>query len=733
MTEHEAAKPKRPRDQEFEDAPIQESIRGMSPRVIKRNPSSDQKRVRREMQRKTAGEETELSRLLVEAAASDNPFGRPSGDNPFGNWECATPGCKKYDGMSAFRGDKYCKSCMKAGEPDKQRDAEQAKKRGSKTAAKPPAEACKTCGNLNFNEQGSCTRCGRVKTAAKTAAEWGPKAHSECKSCGKTYPITDGYQTGDKCPECAKAEAKTAARPLPTYPGGRESTPSTEHSPGDVECKTCGFKGAPTLGDTGKACRNCNSYSVQNLKQRTAEKTTRATCPDCGVGLIWGECPNCGYKVPAAKKKTAGAAGTYAGPSPTGGFHHWMGTDSEKEDQCISCGVVAPDHGEGVMSDHSPLPIHCPGPDGAYNAHHYTDAPDGKLDCAYCTHQVHDNSDPERDLGECLSPERGPIPASHPNSKKYPEYSEDGGDNAYGRAQDSRELRKHLGSKTAAEGISLGDMEHGDERHFNLTDQPDSKFRVTYHEWQPNGDNGQPANGYRQGVYTLDHADGHSKDYRTAPFRPGKDPGKTYMAEQVKADLREHLFKRKRNALGSKTATHFDTQADKLNPGDMIRTPTGQTVKVLRMRNHETSPGHAYMDTDQGTSVVRRKAPVSIVPFNSQQQELPGYGIPGGNTNRLPMDPGNVGPSKQTPSGTNQADPNRSCPVCGGKGTLARRGQSYVCSKCGYRENVGAAGPGKGFDFTDAPQRLMRSSSLDQKSAIARRAQEVLETTEEIQ
>lgn len=626
MTEHEAAKPKRPRDQEFEDAPIQESIRGMSPRVIKRNPSSDQKRVRREMQRKTAGEETELSRLLVEAAASDNPFG---------DWQCATPGCKKYDGMSAFRGDKYCKSCMKAGEPDKQRDAEQAKKRGSKTAAKPPAEACKTCGNLNFNEQGSCTRCGRVKTAAKTAAEWGPKAHSECKSCGKTYPITDGYQTGDKCPECAKAEAKTAARPLPTYPGGGESTPSTEHSPGDVECKTCGFKGAPALGDTGKACRNCNSYSVQNLKQRTAEKTTRATCPDCGVGLIWGECPNCGYKAPAAKKKTAGAAGTYAGPSPTGGFHHWMSVDSggdghENEDQCISCGVVAPDVADkdSSFSDHGALPLHCPGPDGAYNAHHFTHTGDGELDCAYCGHQVKNDTKPSDVEWECLSHEHGPIPASHPNAKRFPEHADDAGDHAYGRAQDSRELRKHLGSKTA---------------------------------------------------------------------------------------------------------TSFDTQADKLNPGDMIRTPTGQTVKVLRMRNHETSPGHAYMDTDQGTSVVRRKAPVQIVPFNSQQQELPGYGIPGGNTNRLPMDPGNVGPSKQTPAGTNQADPNRSCPVCGGKGTLARRGQSYVCSKCGYRENVGAAGPGKGFDFTDAPQRLMRSSSLDQKSAIARRAQEVLETTEEIQ
>jgi hypothetical protein len=175
-------------------------------------------------------------------------------------------------------------------------------------------------------------------------------------------------------------------------------------------------------------------------------------------------------------------------------------------------------------------------------------------------------------------------------------------------------------------------------------------------------------------------------------------------------------------------ATQFDTQADKLNPGDMIRTPTGQTVKVLRMRNHETSPGHAYMDTDQGTSVVRRKAPVQIVPFNSQQQQLPGYGTPGGNTNSLPMEQSD---SQHGPGGSNVA-PSGDCPVCGGKGTLHRQGSNYVCSKCGYRENVGGAGQApNAFNFTDMPQQLRGNSSL--KSAIARRAQEVLDSTEENQ
>jgi len=181
---------------------------------------------------------------------------------------------------------------------------------------------------------------------------------------------------------------------------------------------------------------------------------------------------------------------------------------------------------------------------------------------------------------------------------------------------------------------------------------------------------------------------------------------------------------------GSKTATQFDTQADKLNPGDMIRTPTGQTVKVLRMRNHETSGGHVYMDTDQGTSVVRRKSPVSIVPFNSQQQEMPGYGTPGGNTNQLPMDKGNVGPGGNGPATNAPGKSGTDCPVCGGKGTLHRQGQNYVCSKCGYRENFGAAGPGEGYNFTDMTQQLRGQSSL---SAIARRAQAVLDQTKEIQ
>jgi predicted Zn-ribbon and HTH transcriptional regulator len=36
---------------------------------------------------------------------------------------------------------------------------------------------------------------------------------------------------------------------------------------GHVQCQSCGYEGHPVLGDTGKACRNCNSYSVSPQKR----------------------------------------------------------------------------------------------------------------------------------------------------------------------------------------------------------------------------------------------------------------------------------------------------------------------------------------------------------------------------------------------------------------------------------------------------------------------------------
>lgn len=444
MTGHEAAKPKRQREDEFEDAPQKESIRGMSPKTIRRNPSTDQKRVRREMQRKIAGEETDLSRLLVEAAANDNPFEVTASDD--------LP-----EGSSAA--------------PNNLMDT-------------------------------PCEGCGKPLGPEVFLSKW--------PVCGK-------------CTRKRHKEVTGAALPL----GSPSKAPSNE--PGDMKCRSCDYSGAPVMGDSGSpSCRNCNSYSIQPVK--------------------------------------------------------------------------------------------------------------------------------------------------------------------------------HAASKTAA----------------TTEREPDAESRRRYPDIQSvNGGN---------------YCSKHAPSYTRVSEPTAENPCKTCGGVGWKGEGGKEA---------AKTATQFDTTADRVNPGDMIRTPTGQTVKVLRMRNHETSPGHAYMDTDQGTSVIRRKAPVQIVPFNSQQQQLPGYGTQGGNTNSLPMEKGDT---QHGPGGSNVAT-SQDCPVCGGKGTLHRQGNNYVCSKCGYRENVGAAGAGQGINFSDIPQRLMGqpgtqgpghqgpgfpiASSL--KSAIARRAQEVLDSTEENQ
>lgn len=166
-----------------------------------------------------------------------------------------------------------------------------------------------------------------------------------------------------------------------------------------------------------------------------------------------------------------------------------------------------------------------------------------------------------------------------------------------------------------------------------------------------------------------------------------------------------------------RTATVIDTRAEMLNPGDQIKTPNGRTQKVVRVRPHETSGKHVYVDTDGGTAVVERSAGFQVAPKNSQQQSLPGYGTPGGNANALPFDP-------QSGNATNAA-PSTQCPTCGGHGTLARQGDHYSCNRCGYREQFGGAG---GHAFSDASSVVRTFSTVNQstKSVVARRAAALL-------
>lgn len=173
---------------------------------------------------------------------------------------------------------------------------------------------------------------------------------------------------------------------------------------------------------------------------------------------------------------------------------------------------------------------------------------------------------------------------------------------------------------------------------------------------------------------------------------------------------------------GRKQATVLSADAWRLNPGDSIQTPNGRTMKVQRVRPHETSPHHVYIDTDGGTTVAQRTDRYTVVPHNSQQQATPGYGTPGGNTNTLPFDPQASGGSNAPAKGSNQ------CPSCKGNGTLARQGDHYTCSKCGYKESFGGAG---GNAFSDSPRQVQVRSSYTTvnspgMSVIARRARAVL-------
>jgi hypothetical protein len=151
----------------------------------------------------------------------------------------------------------------------------------------------------------------------------------------------------------------------------------------------------------------------------------------------------------------------------------------------------------------------------------------------------------------------------------------------------------------------------------------------------------------------------------------------------------------------ARTSTLLNTQVERLNAGDEVRTPTGQSVKVHKVRPHETDSTLMYLDTDQGTSTVKRGTDFQTVPANNQQQELPGIGnqLNSGNSGQLPM-------SGRTPAGPGagtNAEPGATtpCPNCHNLGTLHARGDVYMCSVCGY--TIAAGGSPGGLLFSNAP------------------------------
>lgn len=210
-------------------------------------------------------------------------------------------------------------------------------------------------------------------------------------------------------------------------------------------------------------------------------------------------------------------------------------------------------------------------------------------------------------------------------------------------------------------------------------------------------------------------------------------------------DWTHHDFGGSEHREASKTATVLNTQIERLNPGDQVRTPTGQVAEVKKVRPHETDSTMIYLDTDMGTSVVKRGTDFQVIPRNSQQQELPDVGnVMGGNFPDLPgagRTPG--GPGAGHMPGGNPASSHMACPNCGNTGTLSLHGNQFVCSVCGFQ--IAAGGSPGGLTFTNWPSGVSGprkkpgevpkahvwasrySTVRDEGNVIARRARQVLD------
>lgn len=241
------------------------------------------------------------------------------------------------------------------------------------------------------------------------------------------------------------------------------------------------------------------------------------------------------------------------------------------------------------------------------------------------------------------------------------------------------------------------------------------------------------------------HPFGHGE--QEVPIRSGASlpisgvswrPMHSFIDDRDDVDYTHHRFGEPPHHEARKTATVLNTQIERLNKGDQIRTPTGQTSEVKRIRPHETDSTLMYLDTDMGTSTVKRGTDFQVVPRNSQQQELPDTGNPmgGGNSAQLPGAGQTPGGSGSTPNVAPEV-----CPNCGNTGTLHLQGGNYVCSVCGFTIPAGNS-PG-GLTFTNQPHGYMPArrkpgevprahvwaskyiTSNDSSSQIARRARQV--------
>ncbi len=382
--------------------------------------------------------------------------------------------------------------------------------------------------------------------------------------------------------------------------------------PGHVSCGSCGYKGHPVLGDTGRACAHCNSYSVSNTPRPGGAASPSPAYPDNSRHLDQSD-----YVKRAARSF----------------------------DQCGYCGTENAAVKDGLCPQHEHLRDEYREDDDRWQSqddHHYQAS----------------------------------------QAPTVPDYLTD-------------DDMKTLHSKAGCPGCG-GRLEVAEHHDGTATNQCVSAYC------------GQQFTSSKEHKHDGDCPKCGSETY-------------TWQGDVAVCSKCGHKSGKEWTKGAAKQATVLDTRAEMLNPGDQIRTPQGQTQKVNRVRPHETSAKHVYVDTDGGTALVERGASFQVSPRNSQQQSMPGYGTPGGNSNRLPFDP--------QASGDNSA-PTTKCPNCSGPGTLARQGDHYSCSRCGYREKFGGAG---GHAFSDNPSVVKTFSTINSTthSAVARRAMALLNQSEE--
>ena len=211
--------------------------------------------------------------------------------------------------------------------------------------------------------------------------------------------------------------------------------------------------------------------------------------------------------------------------------------------------------------------------------------------------------------------------------------------------------------------------------HEDVTDEGEGEGGMIY-DWNSHGEREIPLQkGAEVGVKGISWAKIHADD----------DPAKPWLHEYT-----HHAFDEPQAHHAARTATVLNTQVERLNRGDTVRTPTGQSSSVKGIRPHETDSTLMYLDTDQGTSTVKKGTDFQVVPRNSQQQELPDIGNPmnAGNSGENPAaGHGAGGPSAPAGSG---GTPNQ-CPNCGNSGTMRMHSGTYVCGVCGFTVSAGGS------------------------------------------